>query len=368
MQQVSSYILMQNTIGQWLTAAAFIVGAFVASHILLWIIKHIIKKIVKRTPPKIDDIIVDAIEKPVAAVVMLIGLKLAFQQLLLPPRFYTFMARAYVMLMILGLTWFLSRLVSQIISEYVRPSVTDKLSGKLPGKRADKQMIPAIKRTVQTIIWGFGIVIALNNSGYDVKALVAGLGLGGLALALAAKDTVTNFFGGLTIFFDKPFRLGDRVRVNGYDGYIVAIGLRSFRLSTLEGTEVVIPSAVIIDNVIENVSREPSRRVVLELGLTYDTTPDQMRRAMEILHDIATQNPNVENNATVYFKTFADFSINISFIYFIIKGKDVFETQNEVNLAILERFNAEGFNFAFPTQSLYVEGVRGSIDVKSIKS
>ena len=364
MQNFLDTMFMKNSIGQWLTAIAFVVGAFVASHILLWIIRHIIKKIVKRTPPKIDDIIVEAIEKPVAAVLMLIGLKLALQELTLPARVNAFMARAYMMLIILGLTWFLSRFVSQIISEYVKPSV----SKKLPGKRADKQMIPDVKRSVQTIIWGIGIVIALDNTGYDVKALVAGLGLGGLALALAAKDTVTNIFGGITIFFDKPFRLGDRVRVNGYDGYIVAIGLRSFRLSTLEGTEVVIPSAVIIDNVIENVSREPSRRVVLELGLTYDTTPDQMRRAMEILHDIATQNPNVENNATVYFKTFADFSINISFIYFIIKGKDIFETQNEVNLAILERFNAEGLNFAFPTQSLYVEGVRGSIDVKSIKS
>lgn len=368
MQQFFDQILMQNTLGQWFKAAAFIVGAFVASHILLWVIRHIIKKIVKRTPPKIDDIIVDAIEKPVAAIVMLIGIKLALQELTLSVRVNQFMSRAYVMLMILGLTWFLSRFVALLIVEYVRPTVKDKLSGKLPGKRADTQMIPAIKRSVQTIIWVFGIVIALNNSGYDVKALVAGVGIGGLALALAAKDTVTNIFGGITIFFDKPFRIGDRVRVSGYDGYIVAIGLRSFRLSTLEGTEVVIPSAVIIDNVVENVSREPSRRVILELGLTYDTTPDQMKRAIEILREIADQNPNVENNATAYFNTFADFSINISFIYFIIKGKDIFETQSEVNLAILERFNAEGLNFAFPTQSLYVEGVRGNIDVKSVKN
>ena len=364
MQNFFDIMFLRNSIGQWLTAIAFVVGAFVASHILLWIIRHIIKKIVKRTPPKIDDIIVEAIEKPVAAVLMLIGLKLAMQELTLPARVNSFMERAYIMLIILGLTWFLSRFVSQIISEYVKPSV----SKKLPGKRADKQMIPAVKRSVQTIIWGIGIVIALDNTGYDVKALVAGLGLGGLALALAAKDTVTNIFGGITIFFDKPFRIGDRVRVSGYDGYIIAVGLRSFRLSTLEGTEVVIPSAVIIDNVVENVSREPSRRVMLELGLTYDTTPDQMRRAMEILQEIANQNPNVEKNATTYFQTFADFSMNICFIYFILKGKDVFETQNEVNLEILTRFNAEGLNFANPTQSLFVEGVRGNINVKSVKS
>ena len=353
MRDFFDQMFMKNTIGQWFWAVAFVVGAFVVSHILLWIIRHIIKKIVKHTPPKIDDIIVEAIEKPVAAVVMLIGIKLALQELTLPARAVSFMSRAYAMLLILGLTWFLSRFVALLIVEYVRPSVSDKL----PGKRADKQMIPAIKRSVQTIIWGFGIVIALNNSGYDVKALVAGLGIGGLALALAAKNTVTNIFGGITIFFDKPFRIGDRVRVSGYDGYIVAMGLRSFRLSTLEGTEVVIPNAVIIDNVVENVSREPSRRVVLELGLTYDTNPGQMKRAMEILRDIADQNPNVENAPVVYFNTFADSSINISFIYFIIKGKDIFETQSEVNLAILERFNAEGLNFAFPTQTMYVNNI-----------
>ncbi len=197
--------------------------------------------------------------------------------------------------------------------------------------------------------------MALNNAGYDVAALIAGLGIGGLALAMAAKDTVSNVFGGFTIFTDRPFTLNDRIKVAGYEGYIREIGLRSTRLQTLEGRVVTIPNSRFSDTPVENVTLEPSRKVVLNLGLTYDTSPEQMRRALDILTQIGTQHVELEDRLLVSFNGFGDFSMNILFIYYIKSGADILGTQTEINLLILDRFNAAGLEFAFPTQTLYTK-------------
>lgn len=165
------------------------------------------------------------------------------------------------------------------------------------------------------------VVIGLNNAGYDVAALLAGLGIGGLAMAMAAKDTVANIFGGFTIFTDQPFRVGDRIKAAGYDGEVQEIGVRSTRLKTLEGRIVTIPNSQIADSPVENVSCEPSRKVTLNLGLTYDTTPEGMAKAMVILDEINAEHPNTEDNAKVFFNAFGDFAMNIQYIYYITKSQ-----------------------------------------------
>ena len=136
---------------------------------------------------------------------------------------------------------------------------------------------------IALIIIFAAVILAIQNAGYDVGALLAGLGIGGLALAMAAKDTVANIFGGFTILTDKPFTINDRIQVSGFDGWIREVGLRSSRLETLAGRIVTIPNSIFSDTPVENISAEPSRKVAVNLGLTYDTTPDQMEEAMNIL-------------------------------------------------------------------------------------
>jgi len=186
-----------------------------------------------------------------------------------------------------------------------------------------------------------------------VGALIAGLGIGGLALAMAAKDTVSNVSGGVTVFTDQPFRINDRIKVAGYDGTVLEIGVRSTKLQTLEGRMVTIPNAKFADAPVENVSREPSRKVVLNLGLTYDTQPEKMQQAMDLLKTICDENGNTEEIVTISFNGFGDFAMNIMFIYYISKGADIANTQTEINMNILRRFNNNGLEFAFPTQTLY---------------
>ncbi len=139
------------------------------------------------------------------------------------------------------------------------------------------------------------------------------------------------------------------------DGTVSEIGIRSTRLRKLDGREVTIPNSRFADSPVENISREPSRKIVLSLGLTYDTAPEGMRRAMEVLKEIAEAQGEslVQDKTLVGFNGFGDFAMNVLFIYYITPGADILGTQTAVNLAILDRFSSEGLEFAFPTQTIY---------------
>ena len=197
------------------------------------------------------------------------------------------------------------------------------------------------------------MITMLTMVGIDVAAMLTTLGIGGIAFALAAQDTIKNMFGGVTIFMDKPFKLGERIKVAGFDGTVEDIGMRSTRIRTLEGRLVTIPNYKIVDSEIENVTAEEARKITLNLGLTYDTTPEAMQEAMDWLKQLPTQINTIKTDVIVAFTTYSDFSLGITFIYYIKRRSDIFDTQSQVNLAILKHFNEKGWNFAFPTQTIY---------------
>lgn len=336
-----------NTVGDWAISLAIIVGAVVAGKILYWIFGNIFKKLTAKTKTKIDDIIVDMIEEPVVLALTIAGLWYGLHRLHFPEGWYVWMGKVYHILIAINITWLIARLIDAIIEEYIVP-LTEKTESDL-----DDQILPVVRKSLKVAIWILGIIVALNNAGYDVGALIAGLGIGGLALAMAAKDSVSNIFGGVMIFTDKPFKVGDRIKINGYDGTIEEVGLRTSRMRTLEGRLVTIPNSQFTGNMVENVTLEPTRKVVLNLGLIYDTTPEQMQQAIDILKQIGAANTNIEDNYLVSFNAFGDFALGILFIYYIKKESDILDTQTEMNLAILTQFNANGLEMAFPTQTIY---------------
>jgi len=190
--------------------------------------------------------------------------------------------------------------------------------------------------------------------------MIAGLGVGGLALALAAQDTVKNLFGGIMIFLDKPFKMGERIQVDGFDGTVEEIGIRSTRVRTLTGRVVTIPNSAFSDNAVENVTSEPARKVVTNIGLTYDMTPLQMEvgiTTLEYIADIMEKKGLITDNHAVGFNSFGDFSLGIIFIYRITGGESILGVQSEVNRMILSMFNEKGLDMAFPTQTIYTKSL-----------
>lgn len=310
--------------------------------------KKVIKPFVTGTDNHLDDVIFYSLEAPVKFAIILLGIWIAIHRLVYPDSFVKVVDNAYSILIVLDITWFFGRLFSSLLQVYW---------GKQSNGQANK-MMPIIKRTILVIVWLIGIVMALSNVGVNISALLGTLGIGGIAFALAAQDTVKNVFGTFTILTDKPFSIGDTIRVDSYEGTVVDVGVRSTKIMNYDKRIITFPNYKITDTSIVNISSEPMRRVVLNLGLTYDTTSEKMKEALELLKSIPKRVENVSSNPSdivAVFTEYSDSALVIMYIYFIEKQGDILGVTSNMNMEILAAFNKAGLNLAFPTRTVYIQ-------------
>lgn len=337
-----------NTVEQWGISLGILLIFILLAKISYWVIGKTVKQFTSKTKTKLDDLIVDKMEEPVIMMIILSGFLIAFHRLTFKENVQLFFEKAIYLAWAVNITWMFVRLIDAFMHEYLTP-YAQRSDNKL-----DDQLIPIVRRGIRIALWIMGLIVGLNNAGFDVAALIAGLGIGGLAVALAAQDTVKNIFGGMMIFLDKPFRIGDRVIIDGMDGVIEDIGLRSTRIRQLDGRVITMPNGHFSESPVLNITKEPKRRVNVKLGLIYDTPEEKMQEAQDILHAIAASHPGLDETQTiVLFDSFGDFSLNISFFYFIKTDQDYMKVMGEVNMEILKRYRAAGLEFAYPTQLVY---------------
>ena len=350
MQETLTKTFYGNTVQQWLTAFGIIIAALIIGKITYWISGRYIKKLTSKTETKLDDILIDMFEEPVVLILVAVGTWFALNTLTFPVKISLGINHLFQAIIILTVAWLIVRFFDALCEEYIVP-LTEKTETDL-----DDQLLPIIRKGTKFAVWSIAVIVALNNAGYNVAALIAGLGIGGIALAMAAKDTISNVFGGLTIYTDRPFKLKDRIQIDGFDGKVTDIGLRSTKIQTLMGRIVTIPNAKFAEQAIENVSKEPTRKIIVDLGLTYDTPPEKMREALDLLGKIVKSNRKLTDKYVASFNSFGDFYLGIKFIYFIKKTNDeaaILQVQSDVSLAILEAFNNNNLEFAFPTQTIF---------------
>jgi len=339
-----------NSFLNWCICISAIIGSIIIGKILYVISSNYLKKLAAKTKTQLDDILIDMIEEPLVIFLSLLGIKYSLNILILPAEVNKFLASSIAVLIVCVIGWGLLRVFNSLFAEYLTPLA------KSTESVLDDQIISIFRKGINLIIICLTTLVAISNAGYNIGTLLAGLGIGGLALALAAQDTVGNFFGGVTLIADKPFKINDRVQVHGHDGDIIDIGLRSTRLRTIGDNQVVtIPNSMFTSGAIKNISSEPARTINLDLGLTYDTTVEQIDLGMNILSDIVKKNNHVEKNYITSFNAFNDFSLNIKFRYYIKKKENYFSVQTEINREILKQFNANKLDFAFPTQTILAE-------------
>jgi MscS family membrane protein len=222
----------------------------------------------------------------------------------------------------------------------------------------DDMLVPLVGKTLRIFVLAIGSIMVLQNiTGIDIGPLIASLGIGGLAFALAGKDSIANFFGSLTILLDKPFQVGERIIIDQHDGFVENVGFRSTRLRTLTGNLVSIPNEKIINSTLENIGRRTHIRWRATLTLTYDTPPEKVERAVEILREILHNHERMRENypPQAHFAGFGDWSLNIT-VYAWYHSSNNWEYQSWLErtcLEIMRRFRAEGIEFAFPTQTVY---------------
>ncbi|MHC4482326.1 MAG: mechanosensitive ion channel family protein [Planctomycetota bacterium] len=243
------------------------------------------------------------------------------------------------------------------IAEYYLLRWTGKTETKL-----DDMLVPVIRKSLRvTIAIIAAIYIVDNVLNQDVGSILLGAGVGGIAIALAAKDTIANFFGSITIFADRPFQINELVKIDGHLGPVEEVGFRSTRVRTLEGHLVTVPNSVIANSIVENVGRRPFIRRTSNITITYDSGHSKTKRAVEIIKEVLSNvreiNSDPEKPPRVYFSDFNDWSLNIYMSYWV-EPPDYWlyhEVNERINLEIMKRFEAEKIEFAFPSQTLYVK-------------
>ena len=285
---------------------------------------------------------------------MVIGLKVGVQFLILNSIVHE-ISSTLVNISLTAVVAYVSYCLVDVVDAWLTTISTRTLT------KMDDMLVPMVRTSLRvTILILLLVQCATILSDKPITSIIAGLGVGGLAIGLAAQDTIKNFFGSMMIFSDRPFDLGDRIVVNGHDGPVESVGFRSTRIRTLEGHLVTIPNGELANQTILNVGKRPSIRRILNLGVTYDTPPDKLQRAVQIVKDVLDGHEGMDPELPprVFFNDFTESSLNIFAIYWYHPPEywKYCEFGQQLNFEILTRFNDEGIEFAFPSQTLYLAG------------
>ncbi len=328
---------------------------FIISRLARWFLEHFIaKKLAVKTKSDVDDLLCQVISGPVSMCCFSVGLYVSALPMLksMPREIDEIAERICLAMAAAAIAWGIYRLIT--VLDYFLTQRATKTESNL-----DNLIINLIRKTLKVTVAVVSVLfIGQNILGLNITTLLAGAGVAGLAIAFAAKDTIANFFGSVMIILDKPFKVGDRIKLEGVDGTVENVGFRSTRIRLLDGHLVTMPNEKVANAAIENVTSRPFIKFFNNLTLVYDTPAGKVQRAVDILHEIYDNHDgmNEELPPRIYFSAFNDWSLNIMVIVWFHPGDYWLAQQwnHEKNMEILKRFNAEGLEFAFPTNTTYL--------------
>ena len=342
--------LLGEPLWKYLASLIYILLAFYVAKLLDLVINVWLKRLAAKTETKLDDLLLELLHGPVKVVAFVILLNIGLGVFEWPARAQIYISRGFIIVVACSVTYVALKFIDLLLGLWRGRIVSPQ------DKAFAEQLFPFISKVVKTAIIIAAVMLTAENLDWEIKSLLAGLSVGGLALGLAAQDTVANLFGAVAIFLDKPFHLGDRIKVEGVDGTVEAIGLRSTCVRSLDGHHVTIPNKLMGNAIITTVTRRPIIKTEMNLGLTYDTPVEKVKRATVILEEIFRANPKTAD-LIISFNKFGDSALNI-FVVHVWSGteaKEHFAQMQEWNLRIKERFDAEKIEMAFPTQTVHLK-------------
>jgi len=355
---------LENNLGQkiigislWQFIAAFLVilAGLIIKRILISIIEKKITEFVEKTEAEWDDLLFEAITKPVNAFIMIGAVHVAVFLLVFNLENFptAFIGKSYTVLLGIILIWGVYRLVD-VVAHYLDELVANKDEG-LKG-----QFVPLIKKALRILVVIVGALTVLATIGVNITGLAALLSVGALAISMGSKDSVANLVGTVNILTDRPYKVGDWITVgSSIDGDVEEIGFRSTKIRMFDKTLMTVPNGTLATETIKNWSRMPKRRIKMTIGLTYDASPKQMREALKRIETILKEDEGVDQDyMLVQFTDFGPSSLDV-FLYYFSKStvwREYLETRERVNLKIMECLEEMGLEFAFPTQTMHLKG------------
>lgn len=310
-----------------------------------------LQPLANRTETIYDDRVIAGLKGPISFMFVIIGVNLFFNLLFLNTPFVNKIINSMIAYNIFWVIYELTVALRGLVYRF-----TYRLNPEL-----SHEMGNFILTMIRGIIIAIGLGTILQTWDINVTGLIAGLGIGGLAFALAAKDTAANLFGSIALLFDKSIRIGEWIKVDGVEGTVEDIGMRTTKIRSFENSLIMLPNQVIANSPIENFSRRGTRRIKMTIGLTYRTTSGQIEKIVKEIKTMLKSHEGISQESTllVNFTTFNDSSLGI-FIYTFTNTAvwaEYLRIQEDINLKIMKIVEANGSNFAFPSQSVYVEQV-----------
>ncbi|HKL25151.1 MAG TPA: mechanosensitive ion channel family protein [Desulfuromonadales bacterium] len=356
MQELSDLInehFLGISTGRYAAALGVIILAVIGRKIFALLFNRIVIPAAEKSQSRLDDGILKSLRKPGEAMVLVLGLFLAFQILQLPTEPYDIHGFAMALLkalVIFIVAWFLFNLVG-IVDFYLSHWAARTKSS------LDDHLAPMIRKGLRIFVVVMATLMAIQSFGYPITGLLASLGIGGLAFALAARDTVSNIFGSLMIIFDRPFRVGDWILAGDMEGTVEEIGFRSTKIRTFAKTLIMVPNNIIANMAIDNFSRMPKRRIKLNVGVTYATRPEQMREAVRRIRAMLREHPAIDQEFfLVNFTDFGASSLDIMVYCFTTSTvwAEYLDAREDVNLKIMDILAELGLEIAFPSRTVYL--------------
>jgi len=349
-----SFLREHDVLGQplwkYLASLIYILLAFYTAKLLDYIVNVWLKRWASRTETKNDDLLLELLHGPVKVVTLVIFLQVGLGIFDWPERAQLYLSRGFIVVVAWSVTYVALKLLDLLLGVWRERIVSAQ------DRVFAEQLFPLLRKVTKAGIIIAAALITAENLQIEIKSLLAGLSVGGLALGLAAQDTVANLFGAVAIFLDRPFYIGDRIKVESVDGFVESIGLRSTRIRNLDGHHVAIPNKLMGNAIITNITRRPSIKTEINLGLTYDTPAEKVKRATVLLEEIFRANPRTLE-LIISFNKFGDSALNILIVH-VWSGTDAtahFADLQELNLQIKQRFDAEKIELAFPTQTVFLK-------------
>ncbi len=345
-----------NTIQQWMTALFFILATFILGRVVYLIFDRVIRKTAFAKKIQGSETISVPPYIPLVTILIIIGIRISISTLKLSEAVSAETDRVFTLLYALIIAWLLTRIYEVIHKRLIEPVFLKKI------REIDERLTIIFKKGIKIIIWISGCYVGMSRSGYNLTTLFAGLGIGGLAFALAGQDILSNFFSGIVIFLQRPFAMGDYIEVSSVRGRIKNIGIRSTVVKDFYGTYNYIPNRIITDNIIKNIDCRTCYFFSGMIHLPYNTRSEKIEKVIGIIRDIPGKTDLLEDKCGAGFKKIDNYSYVIDYWFAIkkwIPEKEVqfssdYEKQNagetHVNLEIVRQFSEHGIDLALPVQ------------------
>ena len=353
--KILAYTFFGNSVEEYIIALAVFILTIVALKFFKRVIIEKLKKLAGRIKGEFDDLLINIVDSIGWSFYVLLALWTAFQFIRLPEKLGNYFS---YFVLIVGVYCVVNALREVI--NFGASTLIQKRQTK--GKKVDVSSINLLSGILQGILWLIAILFILQNMGFDITILVTGLGIGGLAIAFALQNILGDIFASFSIYFDKPFEVGDFIILGGDLGVVKKIGIKSTRIECLWGQEIVISNKELTETRINNYKKMEKRRLHFGFGVVYETQTAKLRKILDIVTDIF-KDIELADLDRVHFKEFGDFSLNFEVAYYVGTGdyNKYMDTQQTINFALKEQFEKEGIEFAYPTQTVFVNKAPGGI-------